>query len=156
MRVEIVFFYKIEVRVQLWKVVTIQPVIYITRFGLASMQRESRKWRAEPIVFASVLVSIPHIFSCHYHPCETLYPITSSHPLPTHLTIHPSFKMSLKRKASFTALPPSPSVPAPSEWGMMIDGSTHLHSRTRKRFRDDRPSDQVIYRKCLASPLLHL
>lgn len=59
--------------------------------------------------------------------------------------------MSLKRKASFTALPTSPSVPAPSEWGMMIDGSTHLHSRTRKRFRDDRPSDQLIYRKCLGS-----
>lgn len=63
--------------------------------------------------------------------------------------------MSLKRKASFTALPTSPSVPAPSEWGMVIDGSTHLHSRTRKRFRDDRPSDQVIYRKSLASPLWH-
>ncbi|CAG8003507.1 unnamed protein product [Penicillium nalgiovense] len=57
--------------------------------------------------------------------------------------------MSLKRKASFTALPTSPSVPAPSEWGMMIDGSTHLHSRTRKRFRDDRPSDQVIYQNTL-------
>ncbi|CAI7587328.1 unnamed protein product [Penicillium glandicola] len=57
--------------------------------------------------------------------------------------------MSLKRKASFTALPTSPSVPAPSEWGMMIDGSTHLNSRTRKRFRDDRPSDQVIYQNTL-------
>jgi hypothetical protein len=44
MGVEIVsFFYKIEARVQLWKVVTILPVIYITRFGLASKQRESRK-----------------------------------------------------------------------------------------------------------------
>lgn len=63
--------------------------------------------------------------------------------------------MSLKRKASFTALPTSPSVPAPSEWGMVIDGNTHLHSRTRKRFRDDRPSEQVIYRKCLASPSWH-
>lgn len=63
--------------------------------------------------------------------------------------------MSLKRKASFTALPNSPLVPAPSEWGMVTDGSTHLHSRTRKRFRDDRPSDQVIYRKSLASPLWH-
>ncbi|KAF4761756.1 hypothetical protein N7455_002784 [Penicillium solitum] len=57
--------------------------------------------------------------------------------------------MSLKRKASFTALPNSPSVPAPSEWGMVIDGSTHLHSRTRKRFRDDRPSDKVIYQNTL-------
>ncbi|KAJ5834510.1 hypothetical protein N7447_000536 [Penicillium robsamsonii] len=56
--------------------------------------------------------------------------------------------MSLKRKASFTALPASPSVPAPNEWGMGT-GSTHLHSRTRKRFRDDRPSDQVIYENTL-------
>lgn len=62
--------------------------------------------------------------------------------------IHQAPKMSLKRKASFIALPTSPSAPAPSEWGMVIDGSPHLHSRTRKRFRDDRPSDQVIYRKC--------
>ncbi|KAJ5789564.1 uncharacterized protein N7518_006575 [Penicillium psychrosexuale] len=57
--------------------------------------------------------------------------------------------MSLKRKASFIALPTSPSAPAPSEWGMVIDGSPHLHSRTRKRFRDDRPSDQVIYQNTL-------
>ncbi|KAJ5184828.1 hypothetical protein N7491_007303 [Penicillium cf. griseofulvum] len=56
--------------------------------------------------------------------------------------------MSLKRKASFTALPTSLSVPAPNEWVMGI-GSTHLHSRTRKRFRDDRPSDQVIYQNTL-------
>ncbi|KAJ5774253.1 hypothetical protein N7457_009149 [Penicillium paradoxum] len=57
--------------------------------------------------------------------------------------------MSLKRKVSFTALPTSPSVPAPSDWGMMIDGNTHIHSRTRKRFRDDRPSEQVIYQNTL-------
>ncbi|KAJ5341011.1 hypothetical protein N7541_010135 [Penicillium brevicompactum] len=57
--------------------------------------------------------------------------------------------MSLKRKASFTALPTSPSLPAPSEWNMTLDGNTHLHSRTRKRFRDDRPSENVIYRKFL-------
>jgi hypothetical protein len=64
--------------------------------------------------------------------------------------------MSLKRKAEFTAVPSSPSAPAPSEWGMMIDGNTHLHSRTRKRFRDDRPSDQVIYRtSSLPTPISH-
>ncbi|KAJ5959858.1 uncharacterized protein N7479_007008 [Penicillium vulpinum] len=57
--------------------------------------------------------------------------------------------MSLKRKASFTALPTSPSVPGPSEWGTMTNGSTHLHSRTRKRFRDDRPSEQMIYQNTL-------
>ncbi|KAJ5131043.1 uncharacterized protein N7515_007082 [Penicillium bovifimosum] len=57
--------------------------------------------------------------------------------------------MSLKRKASFTALPTSQGVPAPSEWGMAINGNTHLHSRTRKRFRDDRPSDEVIYQNTL-------
>ncbi|KAJ5748589.1 uncharacterized protein N7511_010285 [Penicillium nucicola] len=55
--------------------------------------------------------------------------------------------MSLKRKAEF-AVPSSPSIPAP-EWGMLIDGNNHLHSRTRKRFRDDRPSDQVIYQNTL-------
>ncbi|KAJ6044089.1 uncharacterized protein N7446_002286 [Penicillium canescens] len=57
--------------------------------------------------------------------------------------------MSLKRKAEIAAVPSSPSVPAPSEWAMMIDGNNYLHSRTRKRFRDDRPSDQVIYQNTL-------
>ncbi|OQD87212.1 hypothetical protein PENANT_c006G07170 [Penicillium antarcticum] len=57
--------------------------------------------------------------------------------------------MSLKRKADFAAVPSSPSIAAPSEWGMVIDGNNHLHSRTRKRFRDDRPSDQVIYQNTL-------
>ncbi|CAG8132739.1 unnamed protein product [Penicillium salamii] len=57
--------------------------------------------------------------------------------------------MSLKRKASFTALPNSPLVPAPSEWNMALDGNTHLHSRTRKRFRDDRPCENVIYQNTL-------
>ncbi|KAJ5163070.1 uncharacterized protein N7500_004900 [Penicillium coprophilum] len=56
--------------------------------------------------------------------------------------------MSLKRKASFTALPASPSVAAPNEWGIGTE-STHLHSRTRKRFRDGRPSDQIIYQNTL-------
>ncbi|KAJ5294386.1 hypothetical protein N7508_009207 [Penicillium antarcticum] len=64
--------------------------------------------------------------------------------------------MSLKRKADFAAVPSSPSIAAPSEWGMVIDGNNHLHSRTRKRFRDDRPSDQVIYRTCFfLAPISH-
>ncbi|KAJ5132153.1 hypothetical protein N7448_006311 [Penicillium atrosanguineum] len=56
--------------------------------------------------------------------------------------------MSLKRKASFSAMPFAPSALAPSEWGM-ADGSQHLNSRTRKRFRDGRPSDDVVYEKTL-------
>ncbi|KAJ5574368.1 uncharacterized protein N7459_008795 [Penicillium hispanicum] len=56
--------------------------------------------------------------------------------------------MSLKRKASFPALPSSLLAPTPSEWGMTGD-SKHLHSRTRKRFRDGRPSDEVVYEKTL-------
>jgi hypothetical protein len=64
--------------------------------------------------------------------------------------------MSLKRKAEIAAVPSSPSIPAPSEWASMIDGNNHLHSRTRKRFRDDRPSDQVIYRTCFfLAPICH-
>ncbi|OQE46050.1 hypothetical protein PENCOP_c001G02251 [Penicillium coprophilum] len=56
--------------------------------------------------------------------------------------------MSLKRKASFTALPTNPSVATPNEWGVGAE-SPHLHSRTRKRFRDGRPSDQMIYQNTL-------
>ncbi|KAJ5156228.1 hypothetical protein N7492_009031 [Penicillium capsulatum] len=55
--------------------------------------------------------------------------------------------MSLKRKAPFaSAIPSSPLAPPPSEWD---DTSNHLHSRTRKRFRDDRPSDKIVYEKTL-------
>ena len=55
--------------------------------------------------------------------------------------------MSLKRKASFSlATPSSPLAPAPSEWAM-ADNSKHLHCRTRKRFRDGRPNDDVVYGK---------
>lgn len=59
--------------------------------------------------------------------------------------------MSLKRKSSFTGLPATASVSNSNEWNIALDGgSTHLHSRTRKRFRDDRPSESVIYREFLA------
>ncbi|OOQ86729.1 hypothetical protein PEBR_22145 [Penicillium brasilianum] len=50
--------------------------------------------------------------------------------------------MSLKRKASFSGLPSSMAMPTPSGWGMS-DSSKDLPSRTRKRFRDGRPDEQV-------------
>ncbi|KAJ5234857.1 uncharacterized protein N7469_004025 [Penicillium citrinum] len=56
--------------------------------------------------------------------------------------------MSLKRKASFSAMPSSPFAPASSDWDM-TDSSKHLHSRTRKRFRDGRPNDEAVYAKTL-------
>ncbi|CAI7621064.1 Ribonucleoprotein LSM domain eukaryotic/archaea-type [Penicillium manginii] len=56
--------------------------------------------------------------------------------------------MSLKRKASFSAMPSSPFVPASSDWEM-TDSSKHLHSRTRKRFRDGRPNEEAVYAKTL-------
>ncbi|KAJ5765430.1 hypothetical protein N7520_004989 [Penicillium odoratum] len=53
--------------------------------------------------------------------------------------------MSLKRKASFS----TPSIPfAPVSCEMdMVDSSKHLNSRTRKRFRDGRPNEEVVYGK---------
>ncbi|KAJ5888273.1 hypothetical protein N7495_008314 [Penicillium taxi] len=59
--------------------------------------------------------------------------------------------MSLKRKASFTAIPSNPFAPAPSKWEA-VDNTKHLHSRTRKRFRDDRPSDEQIYGNANEAP----
>ncbi|KAJ5673052.1 hypothetical protein N7507_002179 [Penicillium longicatenatum] len=56
--------------------------------------------------------------------------------------------MSLKRKASFSAAPSRPFVPMSCELDM-VDSSKHLHSRTRKRFRDGRPDDEVVYAKTL-------
>jgi hypothetical protein len=58
--------------------------------------------------------------------------------------------MSLKRKASFSALSPvntMPVVAGPSR--MVEDSPRHLHSRTRKRFRDDRPDEKVVYENTL-------
>ena len=52
--------------------------------------------------------------------------------------------MSLKRKASFSGLPSSLAMATPSGWGMS-DGSKDLPSRTRKRFRNGRPDDDVVY-----------
>lgn len=55
--------------------------------------------------------------------------------------------MSLKRKASFSAASPSSPLSLVSEWPTAVDTPKHLHSRTRKRFRDDRPNDAVVYRE---------
>ncbi|OKP14823.1 hypothetical protein PENSUB_5887 [Penicillium subrubescens] len=56
--------------------------------------------------------------------------------------------MSLKRKASFPGLPSSLAISTPSGWGMS-DSSKDLPSRTRKRFRNGRPDDDVVYEKTL-------
>ncbi|PWY91190.1 hypothetical protein BO70DRAFT_376930 [Aspergillus heteromorphus CBS 117.55] len=58
--------------------------------------------------------------------------------------------MSLKRKASFPSL--AWSHPAPVFTGrslMADDAPRHLHSRTRKRFRNDRPDEEVVYENTL-------
>lgn len=58
--------------------------------------------------------------------------------------------MSLKRKASFSAMSPlntMPVVAGPSR--IVEDSPRHLHSRTRKRFKDDRPDEKVIYENTL-------
>ncbi|GAD92505.1 conserved hypothetical protein [Paecilomyces variotii No. 5] len=56
--------------------------------------------------------------------------------------------MGLKRKASFTASPDATpvlpgAIPTPDET------SRYLPSRTRKRFRDNRPDEQTIYAQTL-------
>lgn len=53
----------------------------------------------------------------------------------------------LKRKASFSAMAPpnmTPVVADPSV-AMDVDDTPHLNSRTRKRFRDDRPDEKTVY-----------
>ncbi|KAJ6171911.1 Ribonucleoprotein LSM domain eukaryotic/archaea-type [Penicillium chermesinum] len=52
--------------------------------------------------------------------------------------------MSLKRKASFSTTQPSSFKPSPCDWDT-TDNSKHMNSRTRKRFRDGRPSDEIVY-----------
>lgn len=60
--------------------------------------------------------------------------------------------MSLKRKASF------PTIASPNADSFMFerlsmdDSPKHLSSRTRKRFRDDRPEDRVVYGECTNLP----
>ncbi|GFF48299.1 hypothetical protein IFM46972_08514 [Aspergillus udagawae] len=58
--------------------------------------------------------------------------------------------MSLKRKASFSALSPINTVTVVAGSSRMVeDPPRHLHSRTRKRFRDDRPDEKVVYENTL-------
>ncbi|KAE8149358.1 hypothetical protein BDV25DRAFT_3223 [Aspergillus avenaceus] len=58
--------------------------------------------------------------------------------------------MSLKRKASFSGLPLTNATPVNTEMSMtMEDSPKHLNSRTRKRYRDDRPDEKVIYENTL-------
>lgn len=64
--------------------------------------------------------------------------------------------MALKRKASFSAIAsPNALVTAPGELMMIDETPKHLNSRTRKRFRNDRPDDEVVYGKQQRLPLLH-
>ncbi|KAI2792675.1 hypothetical protein POX_b02715 [Penicillium oxalicum] len=56
--------------------------------------------------------------------------------------------MSMKRKASISGLAPSMATPTPSGWAPS-NISTELPSRTRKRFRNGRPDDDVVYEKTL-------
>ncbi|KAE8378913.1 hypothetical protein BDV26DRAFT_260531 [Aspergillus bertholletiae] len=58
--------------------------------------------------------------------------------------------MSLKRKASFPGnySPDVAPVIAGRSW-MMDDSPKHLNSRTRKRYRNDRPDDKVVYENTL-------
>lgn len=54
--------------------------------------------------------------------------------------------MGLKRKASFTASPNTTPTPVfPGAIPTTNETSTYLPSRTRKRFRDNRPDEQTIY-----------
>lgn len=62
--------------------------------------------------------------------------------------------MGVKRKASFTTIA-SPGTPCCSETIVTIDETPkHLHSRTRKRFRDDRPDDETVYGEIGPSAIL--
>ncbi|KAJ9301858.1 hypothetical protein DTO271G3_724 [Paecilomyces variotii] len=56
--------------------------------------------------------------------------------------------MGLKRKASFTASPSATPV-SPGAITTSDETSRYLPSRTRKRFRDDRPDEQTIYAQTL-------
>ncbi|PYI05801.1 hypothetical protein BO78DRAFT_461751 [Aspergillus sclerotiicarbonarius CBS 121057] len=58
--------------------------------------------------------------------------------------------MSLKRKASVSGIAsPSPTPILVGQSFMPDDTPKHLHSRTRKRFRNDRPDDEVVYENTL-------
>lgn len=55
--------------------------------------------------------------------------------------------MSLKRKASFSAFPTPDMTPVVAGPSVTMDDAPHMNSRTRKRFRDDRPEEKIVYGK---------
>ncbi|KAL4733229.1 hypothetical protein BDV11DRAFT_200491 [Aspergillus similis] len=57
--------------------------------------------------------------------------------------------MSLKRKASFPGITSPQSPQTAIDRRFMDDSPKHLHCRTRKRVRNDRPDDQAVYDKTL-------
>ncbi|KAL2013184.1 hypothetical protein VTN00DRAFT_709 [Thermoascus crustaceus] len=58
--------------------------------------------------------------------------------------------MALKRKASFTMTSSSNATPSfPGAVVTLDEPPRHLNSRTRKRFRNDRPDDQTVYENTL-------
>ncbi|KAL4924136.1 uncharacterized protein BDV17DRAFT_221395 [Aspergillus undulatus] len=57
--------------------------------------------------------------------------------------------MSLKRKASFPTIASPQSPQNAIDRSFMDDSPKHLHCRTRKRVRDDRPDEQTVYDKTL-------
>ncbi|KAL1966630.1 hypothetical protein VTN77DRAFT_4041 [Rasamsonia byssochlamydoides] len=57
--------------------------------------------------------------------------------------------MALKRKASFPTLASSNGTPFCPDAVVIDETPRHLNSRTRKRFRNDRPDDQTVYENTL-------
>ncbi|KAE8351616.1 hypothetical protein BDV28DRAFT_136716 [Aspergillus coremiiformis] len=58
--------------------------------------------------------------------------------------------MSLKRKASFSGIISPIVAPVFTGRSLMVDDSPkHLNSRTRKRYRNDRPDDRIVYENTL-------
>ncbi|KOC08158.1 hypothetical protein AFLA70_145g001630 [Aspergillus flavus AF70] len=58
--------------------------------------------------------------------------------------------MSLKRKASFSGIYSPDAAPVVAGRSLMMDDSPkHLNSRTRKRYRNDRPDEKVVYENTL-------
>lgn len=55
--------------------------------------------------------------------------------------------MPLKRKASFSTFPTPDMTPVVEGPSVTMDDAPHMNSRTRKRFRDDRPEEKIVYGK---------
>ncbi|KAL2864172.1 uncharacterized protein BJX67DRAFT_361854 [Aspergillus lucknowensis] len=57
--------------------------------------------------------------------------------------------MSLKRKASFPSMTSPQTTKSGIDRPFIDDSPRHLHCRTRKRLRNDRPDDQTVYENTL-------